>query len=213
VRAIGALPKWRPPARAGILLLPLAEAVGVAAGWEEWGAMTPRGTDALSDSLRPQPALVRWFVGGSARLFRVMRYLFALQFIGGAGGFVVGAVRFDGSLAAAGGGQALLAGFVLAIGAMGEGTVEEVHGPDGDFVVRGGKRRVWRERRGFARMLALVRGTSDWAVVVRHREDDPFGVPVVVENAESELASMARAREISHQLRHSTLVEAEGTES
>ena len=175
--------------------------------------MTPRGTDALSESLSSQPALVRWFVGGSNWLFRVVRYLLALQFIGGVGGLVVGAVTLNGSLAGAGGGQALFSGVVLAIGATGTGTVEQVHGPDGDFVVRGGKRRVWRERRGFARTVALIRGTNDWAVAVRHREDDPFGVPVILENAESELASVARARELCHQLRQGPLAEAERTGS
>lgn len=170
-------------------------------GWGTLSTMTKRGTDALSESIAGQPAVVRGIVGGSARLFRIMRYLFALQFIGGVVGLVAGAVTLDGSLAAAGGGQALLAGSVLAIGAMGEGTVEEIRGPAGDFVVRGGKRRAWRERRGLARWFALVRGTSEWAVVVRRREDDPFGAPLLIENAETELASVARAKEIAVELR------------
>lgn len=129
--------------------------------------------------------------------------MLALQFLGGVVATIVGAVRLDGTLAFGGLAQVFLAGFLLALGGLsgGGGDVHEVEGADDAFVVRSGQRRIWKQRQGPAKLLHLVRGTTDWAVSVRRRDDDPLGEPILIETTETEAQATARGTEIAHALR------------
>lgn len=156
----------------------------------------------LSEAVDALPLPARWLLRVSLATLKAARVFVALQGVGGLAAIVVGAVTVDGRLVGVGIAQAVLAGAVLALSAMGSEQVTEVTGPDGAFVVRTGARPRWRREYGVRRRLTmLVTGGRLWVVNVRRRDDDPFGPPVATSTADTQRAALAQAEQLRASLR------------
>jgi hypothetical protein len=162
--------------------------------------MTRRRTDLLSESIDRMPRWLRPFMRFQAGFFKVVRGLIALQAVGGLVGLLVGTVTLDGALAAGGLAQMTFAGLVFGLD-LGSDEVIEARGPAGEFVIRAGSRRLWRDAQGLRRISKLVMGDRAWVATVRRRADDPFGAIVVRRVCETQGEANAEANALAGRIR------------
>jgi hypothetical protein len=162
--------------------------------------MAPARTDLLSEAVDAQPRPLRWLLRVSISIVKFARWIIVLQAIGGLVGIVVGVATLHGVRVVLGVGQVLLAA-VLVGTVFDSERVVETSGRAGAFVIRSGKRRLWRDAQGWRRVVKLVSGDFEWAVAVRARGDDPFGPVVHHEEAPTEREAHARADEIGARVR------------
>ena len=147
-----------------------------------------------------QPRPLRWLLHFTTAFSKLFRVLLAVQGVGGAVRLVIGAATLNGKDALIGAGQVAFAAGLLAFSHHSE-SVLEVRGPNGEFVIRSDKHRKWRDVRGLRRVSAFVWGGHVWSVVIRRREDDPFGGGVYSENTDTQRESFAVVEHLTQKIR------------
>jgi hypothetical protein len=146
------------------------------------------------------PKWLRWPLRVIVRCLRAFRLLFALWVVVGIVSIAAAVVQRDAGLAIRGLGAALLGGIALGLNADHETVIEAV-GPRGAFVTRTSRRRVWRDARGWQKVAKFVIGEDNWTVLVRRREEDPFGRPLLKRSAETQRLGIALAEDIARSVR------------
>ena len=163
-------------------------------------ARAQKRSDVDSAGIDRLPAAIRWPLRGMLLLIRISRLFGMLALAAGLISAVVGVATLDWRLAAGGLLQAGCVAIFLGLGA-GRQHVIEASGPNGAFVIRVGRRRLWREERGLRRIVALIGGHFVWAASVRERRADPMGPVVMSEAAVTEHEARAAAERLASRVR------------
>ena len=154
------------------------------------------------------PRGLRGFMRFQVGLVKFVRVFVALQAVGGLVGFFIGVFTLDGKLVIGGLAQMTLAGLVFGLN-VGSEEVLETKGPQGEFVIRAGSHRLWKDARGLRKLSKLVMGDRVWAATVRRREDDPFGAIVARHTRDTQREASAEAKVLVDRIREGEDITAE----